>query len=69
MNAAKIAERIRAIHSRTLQYGAVTATECTADGRGEWRKMNCKDTKGCGMVQQRYHPGKYVDRLRKTEEP
>jgi len=29
-NVAKHADRLRAIHSRTLQYGAVIATECRA---------------------------------------
>jgi len=37
-NAAKNTDRIRAIHSRTLQYGAVITTECRVSVVGATRE-------------------------------
>jgi hypothetical protein len=68
--AAKNADTIRAIRSCILHYVAVFDTECRVSMvGGDWGKMNWKDVKICGMIQNRYHPGKCVDRLRKTEKP
>jgi hypothetical protein len=41
----------------------------SVDGGGDWGKMNWKDVKRCGMIQNRYHPGKCVERLRIIEKP
>ena len=53
-NAAKNADRISAIHSRTLQLWRCDCDRVqSVDGGGDWGKMNWKDMKGCGMVQSR----------------
>jgi len=70
-NAAKNADRIRAIHSRTLQYGAVIATECRVSmverlGKDE---LEGHERMWYDSKEVQYHPGKCVERMRKTEKP